>query len=344
MTPLRSALRASALSAAALLSTVLAAEDLTTETHQLTEVRNGIYLAQGTAQVFNSNALVIVNDEDVVVVDSHITPAKARDLLASIEQLTDKKVSTLINSHFHFDHAHGNQAFPEDVPIIGHEFTRMKLAGEPLEEPTYTRSAAGNQARLAQLDEEIAAAESDEEREKLEAFKAMFARHVADFDEIDPVPPDVTLTERMTLFRGGREIQVLFLGRAHTGGDLLVYFPQDRLVFTGDVAFSGPSFLGDGFVDEWPETLMNIKKLDIEIFVPGHGPPVEDLTRLDVVAEYYRDLWKKTAAAHASGLSAEQASETLDLTNHTDIPIQNVGVDLVTVQRMYHRIENPDQP
>ena len=318
-----------------------AADPITTETHTLTEVRNGIYLAQTTAQVFNSNALVIVNEDDVVVVDSHITPSKARDLIESIKALTPNPVSTLINSHFHFDHAHGNQAFP-GIPIIGHEFTRMKMSAEPLEEATYTRSAVGNQATLTRLADQIAAAADEEERKGLEDYLAMFSAHVEDFDEIAPVPPDVTLRQRTTLFRGSREIQILFLGRGHTGGDVSIFFPQDKLLFTGDTAFAGPSFMGDGYVDEWAETLENMKALDFDIFVPGHGPPVTDLGRIPIVQEYYRDLWKKTAAMHAAGTSAEEASETLDLTNHTAIPVENVGVDLVSVQRMYHRIENPD--
>ena len=236
----------------------------TTDTHRFMEVRNGIYLTQTTAQVFNSNSLVIVNDEDVVIVDSHVTPAKARDLIASIPAITDKPVTALINSHYHWDHAHGNQEFA-DIPIIGHEYTRMKLATAAHEEPTYLSGLAGNAARLAQLAEQIEAVEDDEERERLETYRAMFAAHAADFDEIAPLAPDVTLNDRLTLFRGSREIQIVFLGRAHTGGDIVVYFPQDKLVFTGDILFGGPSFLGDGYVDEWPETLENLKALDFDI-------------------------------------------------------------------------------
>ena len=118
---------------------------VTTTTHKLTEIRNGIWLAQSTAAVFNSNALVIVNDNDVVLVDSHVTPAKARDLIRAIGAITDNPISTLINSHHHWDHAHGNQEFA-GIPIIGHEFTYDKLAGAPLEEVTYRNGVNGNAA------------------------------------------------------------------------------------------------------------------------------------------------------------------------------------------------------
>ena len=310
----------------------------TTDTHRFMEVRNGIYLTQTTAQVFNSNSLVIVNDEDVVVVDSHVTPAKARELIASIKAITDKPVTALINSHFHWDHAHGNQEFA-DVPIIGHEYTRMKLATAPLEEPTYVSGLTGNAARLAQLAEQIEAAEDDEGREGLEAYRAMFAAHAADFDEIAPLPPDVTLHERMTMFRGSREIQIIFLGRAHTGGDVAVYFPQDRLVFTGDMLFGGPSFLGDGYVDEWPETLQNLKALDFDIVVPGHGAPLTDLSSIEKSQEYYRVLWERTAEQHAAGVPAEEVGGTIDL---SDTAFPDRKPSLVEVHRMYSRLENPD--
>tara|TARA_B100001123_G_scaffold439671_4_gene577011 strand:+ start:1109 stop:2092 length:984 start_codon:yes stop_codon:yes gene_type:complete len=320
---------------------LLAAQPATTDTHRFTEVRNGIFLAQTTAPVFNSNALVIINDDDVVLVDSHVTPSKARDLIASVRTLTSNQITAVINSHHHWDHAHGNQEFT-DIPIIGHEFTYEKLATAPLDEPTYTRGVVGNQARLERMQEEIADATDATEQARRQADYDLFAAHVQDFDEIAPVPPSVTMSDRMTLYRGNREIQILFLGRAHTGGDVAVYFPDDGVVFTGDMALNGPSFLGDGFVDEWPQTLENLKALDFDVFVPGHGPPVTDLSRIDVVQDYYRDLWRETETKYREGVSVEEASRTIDLTSHTGIPIRNVGVDPLTVGRIYQRLENPD--
>ncbi len=333
---IRSALAAATVFAAA----SLPAQDwtVTTDTHRFMQVRNGIWLTQTTAQVFNSNALVIVNYEDVVVVDSHVTPAKARDLIASIPAITNKPVTAVVNSHFHWDHAHGNQEFA-DVPIIGHEYTRMKMATAPLDEPTYVQGTTGNAATLERLAEQIEAAEDDEEREGLETYRAMFAVHAADFDEIDPLPPDVTMNEKMILFRGGREIRIVFVGRAHTGGDVVVHFPQDRLVFTGDILFGGPSFMGDGYVDEWAETLENLKALDFDIVVPGHGPPLTDLSAIEKSQEYYRVLWERTAEMRAAGTPAEEVSGTLDLSD-TAFPQRQPSE--VEVRRMYHRMENPD--
>lgn len=268
---------------------LIAASPISTETHRFTEIRDGIYLAQTTVPVFNSNSLVIVNDDDVVLVDSHVTPSKARDLIAAVKSLTTKPITALINSHYHFDHAHGNQEF-SDIPIIGHEFTHRKLATAPLDDPGYKRGVAQVLSAMSRLGERIESAEDHTERQQLEAEGELLSAHLDDWDEIAPVPPNVTMNDRLTLHRGTREIQVLFLGRAHTGGDVVVYFPQDKVVFTGDLALAGPSFLGDGYVDEWPETLENLKALDFDVFVPGHGAPIRDLRRIDLVQEYYQDL------------------------------------------------------
>ncbi len=82
-------------------------------------------MVSGTGSVFTmSNVMVLVGEFDTLVVDSHVTPAAARALLDSIPVITDKPVRYLVNSHYHFDHAHGAQAFPEGIEIIGHEFTR----------------------------------------------------------------------------------------------------------------------------------------------------------------------------------------------------------------------------
>ncbi|MDA1077110.1 MAG: MBL fold metallo-hydrolase [Proteobacteria bacterium] len=317
------------------------AETITTRTHRLTEVRNEIYLAQSTAPVFNSNSLVIVNDRDVIVVDSHVTPSKAVDLIESVKAVTPKPITTLINSHHHWDHAHGNQVF-KDIQIIGHEFTYTKLAGAPLIELAYQNGLKGNAATISRVEQAIKDAGSDEDRKQFETYLELFKEHVHDFDEIAPIPPNITLSDRMTLYRGDREIQILFLGRAHTGGDVVIYFPDDKLVYTGDMAFAGPSYMGDGYVDEWPDTLENLKQLEFDIFVPGHGDPITDLNRLDLAQAYYRDLWVKTVAKHAEGISATEAAQTIDMTNHTDIPIQKTGVDLTAVQRIYQRLEQPD--
>ena len=321
-----------------------AAENVvTTDTHRLQEVADGVYFARYTVPRFNSNALVVVNEEDVLVVDSHITPATARALIASIRKVTDKPITTLVNTHFHYDHAHGNQAFGP-VTIIGHEFTRAKMAGAPLKERTYQDWIGRTKYNMEGARARVAGMEESEERAGLERYIAGAQAELAETEEIRPMAPNTTLRERMTLLRGSREIQIVFCGRAHTGGDMVVYLPKERLVFTGDMMLGGPSWLGDGHVDEWPATLEKLKTLDFDLILPGHGPAFRNRDLIDHVAAYYRDLWRDVAAARAAGKSIGQAASSVDLTSHREtLRVARVGVDPQAVGRIYELLEERGQ-
>jgi len=84
-----------------------------TSSHIFTEMADGVYQVTGTGEVYvMSNALMLVGANDVLLVDSHVTPNAANELLRSVQEVTDKPVRYLVNSHYHFDHAHGNQVFP----------------------------------------------------------------------------------------------------------------------------------------------------------------------------------------------------------------------------------------
>ena len=324
--------------AAVLLAGGLAAGEqvIETETHRFEEVAEGVYFVSGTgAMVTRSNAMVVVTEEGVLVVDSHITPAAGRALIEGIAQITDKPIRTLVNTHFHYDHSHGNQAFGPGVRVVGHEYTRYKMATAPLEEHTFKGSSERDRQALEDMRVALETA-SEDEREALETEISIQAAHVESTAEIDPVPPDTTLAKKMTLFTGGREIQLHFLGRAHTGGDVVVYLPAERLVFTGDMMLGGPPWPGDGWVNEWPATLERLKQLDFDLILPGHGPYFRDRKLIDHVQAFHRELWEVVSALHTEGVSAEDAVERIDLSHHAEnLPPARVRVDLRGVQRMY---------
>lgn len=316
--------------------------DVTTDTHRFTRIAPGVYFVETLAPIFNSNSMVVVNEDDVMVVDTHINPALARDLIASIAQVTDKPVTTVINTHFHYDHAHGNQAF-DDATIIGHEFTRVKMATDPFNEPTFSGELARQPGTLDAMRQRVVDAADDEARTQAETALAAYEAHVEASQEIDPVPPDVTMSDRLTLHRGSREIQLLFLGRAHTGGDIAIHLPAERLVYTGDMMLGGISWLGDGYVDEWPDTLERFKELDVDLVVPGHGPTFTGEHGREVathVQAYYRDLWSTVVELRGQGMSAEEAAAAADLTAHAEtLGVNQVGANLQAVQRIYQLLD-----
>jgi glyoxylase-like metal-dependent hydrolase (beta-lactamase superfamily II) len=257
-----------------------------------------------------SNTAVIVNEDDVVVVDSAISPVAAAALAAELAEITDKPIRYVINTHFHFDHAHGNQVYPDGVQIIGHEFTYEMLAnGESV-----GRSYQG--------------------------FAGWFDSVPGGWEGQEgllPTAPNMTLSDGMTLYPGGREILLLFLGRGHTGGDVVVYLPAEKILITGDLLLEGMPFMGDAFPPDWIETLEQLKALDFDTVVPGHGVPFSDRGRIDQQQALLADLWERTVEACSQELSAEQAAAAVDLTAHSAAypEIDGPGAPIATVERIY---------
>ena len=320
------------------------------DSHRFTEIADDVWHVAGTGSVYTmSNAMVLVGARDVLVVDSHVTPDAAEALLASLPVITDKPVRYLVNSHYHFDHAHGNQAFPESVEIIGHRFTRAKLSGQignVLEESTFRSFSDGVPTLVANLERQVAAESDPARRASLQERHRVQRDYMNAIGEVVPTPPNIILDTEMTLFqlseRGSREIRLLHLGRAHTGGDVLIFLPQERVVFTGDMMLPGLAYMGDGHVDEWPATLEALKALDFDVFLPGHGPPVRSKEPITNFQAYLTDLWQKTSAMHRRGVSAEQAAEQIDMTNHSNnyAQLRSPGVDPRAVRRMYELLDN----
>lgn len=297
------------LSAVALKSQAPAA----TAAHTFTQIAPGVYSAIGTGALnVGSNSAVIVNTDDVVVVDSHISPESGRALLQEIKTITDKPVRFLVNTHFHYDHTDGNQAFAPAVDIIGTPYTRARLGAADYMKRGMLGTLLGSQNAL-----------------------------VPALRDLKPTPPNVTLDDRMTLWRGDREIRLLFLGRGHTGGDIVVYLPRERVLCTGDLLVNGIANLIDGFVNEWPDTLEKLKPIDFTDVIPGHGEPFKGKERIDWFQAYLRDLWKQSTALHDRGVPAADAAKQVDLTAHkVHYPaIAGPGVNPAYMARIYEVLE-----
>ena len=316
--------------------------NIQTSTHLFERLADGVYFATGSGPVnVASNALVIINEDDVVVVDSHITADAGRALLQSIRQMTDKPISYLINSHFHFDHAHGNQIFAGNTDIIGHEYTRAALMDDPLAGATYQTigSPAAQSEILAVLDAQIAAGEGDPAF--LQAQRAMLQRHIEALSEVIPTPPNITLSDTMTLRQGSREIRLIHPGRGHTGGDVIVYLPAERIVFTGDLLYPGAPYLGDGFADEFPATLEVVKALDVDVIAGGHGGLMRDKTGIELSQTYIKAYWNQVADAFEKGLPASEAAAQVDFSGYEEFAAFQLGnpkVIELEVARMYERM------
>jgi cyclase len=306
-------------------------------------VRGDVYVAIGTGSlVVMSNAGIVVNDEDVLLVDSHVSPAAAAALLDELRELTDKPVRYVVNTHYHFDHAHGNQVYPGHIEIIGHEYThRMLAAGASNVGRTYNRFIGSIPANVARLRAQLDTTTSETARAALERSIRIQENYRLATDAVRPTPPTVTLNDRLTLYRGGREIRLEFFGRAHTGGDVVVFLPEERILMTGDLLTQGISYLGDAYVPEYIETLERLKELDFEIIVPGHGRPFAERERIDYFQEYLADFWAQVTELHRSGVSAREAAGRIDMRAHAaNYPsIRGIGVDFESVDRAYELLD-----
>jgi cyclase len=311
--------------------------------HRFQLIAPGVYGAIGTGTLnVGSNSCVIVNRDDVLIVDSHITPESARALLREMKTITDKPVRFLVNTHFHFDHANGNQVFTAPVDIIGHEFTRRKLLGDVRAKGTiFGESLAALPNQIDQLKQRAAGEQDAAQKARLEQQVRVQQAYAEQLKELKPTPPGVTLTDRMTLFRGGREIRLLHLGRAHTAGDVVVYLPAERVVCTGDMLVAGISNLSDGYVNEWPDTLEQLRALDFTDVVPGHGEPWKGKEKIDHWQAYLRDIWQQASKLHDRKVPAADAAKQIDMTAHKNhYPmITAAGVAPIGVVRMYDVME-----
>jgi cyclase len=313
--------------------------------HRFEKVTDGVYYAtaSGTMTV-GSNSPIILTDTEAIVIDSEITPAAARALVADLKAITDKPVKYVIDSHYHYDHAHGNQIFTPDVQVIGHENTRKRMLTNVLEQYTYLTSVEPVPARVEALRKRIAEEKDPQQKALLERQVANSLSYLEQVKETKVTPPNVTLDRKMTLFRGGREIQVFWFGRGHTDTDVVVYLPKERIVCTGDLMESVISYMGDAYVEEWPATLDRLMTLDFDTVMPGHGVVFKGKGHIEAFQRYLRDVLKQARELKSAGVPADAAAQRIDMRAFaTDFPqIRAAGVDPAAVRRIYALADHPE--
>ena len=145
---------------------------------------------------------------------------------------------------------------------------------------------------------------------------ALMQRQKVSADEQTARLPNQTFRDRMTLYHGGKEIQILHVGRAHTRGDSIIFVPQDRIVYLSELYFADQFlFIADGYGLDWLRALDAVQALGADIFVPGHGPIPADpretrqgLARFRQMLVDVRDAVQKEIAR---GTTEDQAVATL---------------------------------
>ena len=295
---------------------------------ELVRLAEGVYVARRTEPpglTVNANSVFIVNDEDVIVVDATLTPGTAREELAALRRLTDKPVRYVINTHWHDDHVLGNQTYREAFPLadfVAHENTREYLPTTGLKNRQMAMSPGGYPGFIGALKRRLEKNESvyggpldEEERAVLASDIRIAERYMAENPKATVVLPTVTLRERLTLHRGSRDIDILYLGRGHTSGDIVVHLPAEGIIVAGDLVINPVPYVGNpqSHPGEWGETLDKLLALKHTIIVPGHGPVLRDDTYVRLMSRLFASMKQQVAAAAARGETIEQVRKSVNL-------------------------------
>jgi cyclase len=246
---------------------------------EMVKLAEGVYVARRTEPAgltTNANSVFIINQEDVVVVDATLTPGTAREELAALRKLTDRPVRYVVNTHWHDDHIMGNVAYREAFPgadFIAHERTREYLPTTGLNNRQMAMSPGGYPGFIGALKRRLEKNESvfggpldEEERAVLASDIKIAERYMAENPKAGVVLPTITLRERLTLHRGGRVIDILYLGRGHTSGDIVVHLPNEGILVAGDLVIHPVPYVGNpqSHPGDWGETLEKLLALKIE--------------------------------------------------------------------------------
>ncbi len=227
------------------------------------------YTAEG-----DPNSGIVIGDDAVMVIDTQATPAMAQDVIRRIREVTDKPIKYVVLSHYHAVRVLGAAAY-EPEHIIASQDTRDLI------------NERGEQDKASEI--------------------GRFPRLFRNVESVPPgmTWPTMTFTGRMTLWLGKLEVQLIQLGRGHTKGDTVVWLPQDKVLFSGDlVEFDATPYAGDAYFQDWPQTLDHIAALKPEKLVPGRGAALQNAAEVARGLQGTRDFVSELFASVKAGAAA----------------------------------------
>jgi glyoxylase-like metal-dependent hydrolase (beta-lactamase superfamily II) len=266
----------------------------------LQEVGDGLYAyLQPDGSWGWSNAGLIVDGESTLLVDTLYDLALTEQMLRAMRDAVPAaaRIETLVNTPANGDHCFGNQLVA-GARIVASEST----AAEMTELPPAAMAALVEQApTMGELGAFF-----------LQCFGAF------DFTGIELALPEETFVGERSVQVGDRELELIEVGPAHTRGDTLVHAPAARVLFSGDILFSGSHPIAwAGPVSNWIAACDRIIAMDVEVIVPGHGP----LAGPDAVRElqaYFEYLYAEARSCHSEGMTALQAARSISLQRWAD--------------------------
>jgi quinoprotein relay system zinc metallohydrolase 2 len=251
------------------------------------EVAPGIYVHLGVHQLPDAanhgeiaNIGFIVGEKCVAVIDTGGSPRQGEALKAAIRSRTSLPVCYVINTHVHPDHIHGNVAFKQpDVRFVGHRKLAQAMAARA---PHYLTRA------------------------NREWGLTLGPQHY--------VPPDIEVDRNLTLDLGGRVLQLVAHGPAHTDNDLSVFDERTRTLWLADLLFMEHIPVVDGSLNGWLKELEALKRIEAKLAIPGHGPLATAWPEAaSAETRYLESLRREIRAFIRQGKPLERAMEEVGL-------------------------------
>jgi len=240
-----------------------------------------------------SNSGLIVDGDDSLLVDTLFDLRSTREMLDAMRAKVPqaRHIETLVNTHANGDHTFGNQLVA-DARIIGTKACLQEMLDRP---PEFLRERMDNWRQLGAAG----------------AFMHEVMGSRFNFTGIVNTPPRETFEGVMSLNVGGKRVELHEVGPAHTHGDMLVYVPDDRTVFSGDIMFvKGHPVVWAGPVSNWISACDKILGWDVETVVPGHGA-ITDKAGVRALKDYFEYILVEARKRFDAGMSDEEAARDI---------------------------------
>ena len=253
-----------------------------------------------------SNAGLIVGGGESLLVDTLWDERLTRTMLDAMEPVTAEAgapISRLLNTHGDGDHWYGNGLLDSEIEIIAGEAAIAQMKEEPpsmLTRLAPVGAIAGLVGRLPLLP-------GRSSMRGLSRFGAALSCY--EFNDLHPRVPGRSFSGSLGLEVGGRRVEVTEVGPAHTDGDAIVWLPDARVAYVGDIIFNGVTpIIWAGPVDNWIAALDRIEALEPDVVLGGHGPPC-GLAEVRVLRDYW--TWLREEVARAGDEKPSDLAERL---------------------------------
>jgi cyclase len=272
---------------------------------KITEIAPGVFFRkiETEPKFIGCNQGWVMFKDFVLVIDANF-PDQAQEVIQIIHRQTDKPIRYVFDTHYHGDHADGNQQFT----AIG----AIAVANENSKDLFATKGIAGFRQSQTTKSEEYA--------------------------DLDYIEPSLYFPGRLVIDDGTQRVELLHFGHAHTAGDAVAWLPKHGILFTGDACVNGAfNYAGDSDTASWINVLSEMQKLDVQQVAPGHGE-LSDAELLKTQQRYFRELREQVQAGITAGRTLEEIKTMIDLPFYKEWTGKDAKENTENIEHVYSEL------